>query len=70
MLAATMVLTAPMAYAAPFETDTGLAPSGKLSLLRFPVEVHAAGSQQLSECCQCDHCVVMQASTSHRPTVL
>lgn len=30
MLAATMAMTAPMAYAAPFETGTGLAPAGNL----------------------------------------
>ena len=30
VLAATMVVTTPMAYAAPFDTGTGLAPTGEL----------------------------------------
>ena len=30
VLAATMVVTTPMAYAAPFDTDTGMAPTGEL----------------------------------------
>ena len=32
-----MAMTAPMAYAAPFETGTGLAPAGKLILFLPPV---------------------------------
>lgn len=33
ILAATMAVTSPMAYAAPFDTDTGLAPLGELCAL-------------------------------------
>lgn len=30
VLAATMMVTSPMAYAAPFDTGTGMAPAGEL----------------------------------------
>ena len=30
VLAATMMVTSPMAYAAPFDTGTGMAPTGEL----------------------------------------
>ena len=32
VLAATMMVTSPMAYAAPFDTGTGMAPTGELHL--------------------------------------
>lgn len=37
VLAATMVVTSPVAYAAPFDTGTGMAPTGELHIYSSPL---------------------------------
>ena len=62
LLAATIAVTSPMAYAAPFDTDTGLAPLG---MSHPAVHYTKAHVHLLGTCSGSQHLTLMSAQSRH-----